>query len=309
MYNLVKVLFGGIPMQQTNSIIAVFEAIAAAGEASRATLSEMTGFSLMTVGKAVDKLIDSGIVTEKKLTGGGVGRKSGICALEKSRGMILFDLTDTPRVRVCDIASSIIGEREGDDTGEMMLWAMNTLFEAGIGEIMGTAVVFSRENKKTADELENMLGVAPELAVEANRAAAYANSKRFEHEGAAFFMRVDRGAKIDGAVMLGKQPYHGAHGRAGEFGKLGLTVGAFADKLADLCLVSDPELIHIACENQSVAEPLTEALLEALEERGFTDGSRAEIVVEYGDACRGALDGAALMLREKYVFSKIPNNT
>ncbi len=296
-------------MQQNSSLIAVFEAIAVSGEASRATLSEMTGFSLMTVGKAVDKLIGCGIVTEKKLTGGGVGRKSGICALEKSRGMILFDLTDTPRVRVCDIANNTIGEREGEDVGELMLWAMNTLFEAGCADIMGTAVVTSRENKRAADELENMLGVAPELTIEANRAAAYANSKRFECEGVAFFMRVDRGAQIDGAIMLAKQPYSGAHGRAGEFDKLGLTVGAFADKLADMCLVFDPALIHIACENQSVAEPLAEALLAALKERGFTDSARAEVIIEPVNACRGAIEGAALMLREKYVLSKIPNNT
>lgn len=296
-------------MQQKNSLIAVFEAIAASGEVSRAALSEMTGFSLMTVGKVVDKLISCGIVTEKKLTGGGVGRKSGICALEKSRGMIIFDLTDTPRVRVCDIANNIIGQRDGEDFGELMLWAMNALFEAGCTDIMGTAVIASRENIKTADELENTLGVAPEVVVEANRAAAYANSKRFDFSATAFFLRVDRGAQIDGSVMLCGAPYCGAHGRAGEFGMLGLTVGAFADKLADLCLIFDPELIHISCVSHSFVEPISAAMLSALKERGFTDGSRANIVIEQADACRDALDGAAFMLREKYVILKIPNNT
>ncbi len=293
-------------MQQKNSLIAVFEAIAVSGEVSRATISAMTGFSLMTVGKVVDKLIGCGIVTEKKLTGGGVGRKSGICALERSRGMILFDLCDVPRVRVCDIANNIIGEREGEDVGKLMLWAMNTLFEAGISEIMGTAVVTARDKIGTAaDELEGILGVTPDLVIEANRAAAYANAGRFEFSGMAFFMRVAAYGFVDGAVMYGGAPYNGAHGRAGDFGLLALTRCAFADKLADICLITDPELVHVSCESEADIPSIGEALRSALAERGL----RPDVVAEPTTLCRGALDGAALMLREKYVQSKIPNNT
>lgn len=297
-------------MQHKNSLIAVFEAIAASGEVSRATVSAMTGFSLMTVGKAVDKLISCGIVTEKKLTGGGVGRKSGICGLEKSRGMILFDLTDTSRVRVCDIANNIIGEREGEDVGELMLWAMNTLFESGCGEIMGTAVVASREQiGKKADELVNMLGVAPELTIEANRAAAYANARRFDYDCIALFLRVNDDGFVDGTVMQGRVPYVGAHGRAGDFSLLMLTRCALADKLADICLITDPELIHISCACDFDIEPIRAALLDALGERGFAEGARPNVIVEPDALCLSAFDGAALMLREKYVLSKIPNNT
>ena len=296
-------------MQQGNSLIAVFEAISASGEVSRAALSEMTGFSLMTVGKVVDKLISCGIVTEKKLTGGGVGRKSGICALDKARGMILFDLTDTPRVRVCDIANNIIGEHTDSDVGELMLWAMNTLFEAGCSQIMGTAVVASRENVKAAHEFQNVLGITPDVVIEANRASAYANSARFNFSGAAFFLRVDAGSRIDGSIMLGGVPYHGASGHAGEFDKLGLTLGAFADKLSELCHIFDPELIHIACDDPSAVSKIEAELLSSFSEHGFADDARADVIVKPSENCRDALEGAAIMLRQKYVLLKIPNNT
>ena len=294
---------------QQHSLIAVFEAIAASGEVSRASISEMTGFSLMTVGKAVDKLISCSIVTEKKTTGGGVGRKSGICALDKSRGMIIFDLTAKPYVRVVDIANNIIDERDGEDVGELMLWAMNTLFEADLTEIMGTAVITSREQiANTAHELEETLGVTPELTVEANRAAAYANARRFEYDGMALFLRVEACGKVDGALMQGGVPYIGAHGRAGDFDLLAITRNALADKIADICLVTDPALIHIACARDFEIAPIEGALREALSECGFTDSACADVIVEPAEFCRDAACGAALMLREKYVLSKIPNN-
>lgn len=297
-------------MQQKGSLMAVFDAICVSGEVSRAAIADMTGFSLMSVGKAADKLLSSGIVTEKKLTGGGVGRKSGAIALEKSRGMILFDFTDFPHVRACDIANNIIAEREGEDIGELMLFAMNALFEDGCTEIMGTAAVVPSEKQSEAKKaLEGAIGELPVTFILPSRAAAYANAKRFDFSKMAMFFTVDTFGHIDGAIMLGGDVYAGAHGRAGDFPMLCLTRNAFADKLADICLITDPELIHVCCECESDVEHIKAALSAALGERGFTGDTAINIIVEPSEMCRGALDGAAFILREKYVLAKIPNNT
>lgn len=297
-------------MQQKGSLMAVFDAICVSGEVSRAAIADMTGFSLMSVGKAVDKLLSSGIVTEKKLTGGGVGRKSGAIALEKSRGMILFDFTDLPRVRACDIENNILTEREGEDVGELMLFAMNALFEAGCSEIMGTVAIVPREKENEARQaLDGAIGELPVTLISPSRAAAYANSKRFDFSKMAMFFTVDAYGHIDGAIMLGDGVYTGAHGRAGDFPMFCLTRNAFADKLADICFITDPELIHVCCECDSDVEHIKSVLSAALCERGFTEDTAINVIVEPSGECRGALDGAAFILREKYVLAKIPNNT
>lgn len=297
-------------MQHKGSLMAVFDAICASGEVSRAAIADTTGFSLMSVGKAVDKLLTSGIVTEKKLAGGGVGRKSGAVSLEKSRGMILFDLTDSPRVCATDIANNIISERGGKDVGELMLFAMNALFEAGCTEIIGTAAVVPREKQDEArGVLDGAIGELPVMLISPSRAAAYANAKRFDFSEMAMFFTVDNCGRIDGALMYGDAVYTGAHGRGGDFTMLCLTRNAFADRISDICLITDPELIHVSCECESDVEGITEALSLALGERGFSDDVAINVIVELSDTCKSALDGAAFLLREKYAISKNPNNT
>ncbi len=297
-------------VQQKGSLMAVFNSICVSREVSRGTIANMTGFSLMSVGKAVDKLLSCGIVTEKKLTSGGVGRKSGVVALEKSRGMILFDFTDLPRVRAADIENNIIAEREGEDVSELMLFAMNSLFEAGCTEIMGTAAVVPREKSSEIRQLlEGAIGELPVMLILPGRAAAYSNAKRFDYSKIAMFFTVDEYGHIDGAIMFGDDVYTGAHDRAADFPKLCLTRNAFADKLADICLITDPELIHVSCECDSDVEHIKAALCAALDERRFTGDMAINVIVEPCGDCCTALDGAAFMLREKYITSKIPNNT
>ena len=297
-------------MQHKGSLMAVFDAICASGEVSRAAIADMTGFSLMSVGKAVDKLLTSGIVTEKKLAGGGVGRKSGAVSLEKSRGMILFDLTDSPRVIAADIENNIIAEREGADVGELMLFAMSALFEAGCSEIMGTAAIVPQGKADEARQLlDGAIGELPVMLISPSRAAAYANAKRFDFSEMAMFFTVDNCGRIDGALMYGDAVYTGAHGRGGDFTMLCLTRNAFADRISDICLITDPELIYVSCECESDVEGIAEALSLALGERGFSDDVAINVIVELSDTCKSALDGAAFLLRERYVAAKIPNNT
>ena len=108
---------------EQNSVTAVFEAVADKGEMSRAQLSQLTGFSLMTVGKAVDILEGCGFFVQRKTSGGSVGRKMSVSEINGSCGMLLFDLTgEKATVRVCDFSLTVRGEytSEASDVSELM---------------------------------------------------------------------------------------------------------------------------------------------------------------------------------------------
>lgn len=296
-------------MQQNVSIMAVFDAVGAAGEISRSGLADATGFSLMTVGKAIDKLTACGVIAERKPTSGGVGRRSGMCSLVKANGMILLDLTDGIRARICDISLDILGEYTGDELCDVMAKCFCGLAEVGCAEIMGVGCVMPDGiQAERGRELCEMLGSAPEVLVGASRAWAFANSKRFEYSGMAAFVQMYSDGHIGGMLMQSDRPYTGSHGRAGDLVRLA-SRGNVCEKLSELCLALDPELIHIACENEAECASLEAELDVSLTEWGFDNMTRPSVVVEPLSICRGTLDGAALMLREKYVLTKIPNNT
>ena len=71
-----------------SSVMAVFETIARSGEISRAEISRLTGFSQVTVGRAVELFDACGIITQYKAERASAGRKTGICRLERSFAML-----------------------------------------------------------------------------------------------------------------------------------------------------------------------------------------------------------------------------
>ena len=290
---------------QNNSIMAVFEAVAEAGELSRAKISDITGFSLVSVGKAVDLLSKCGIVTQYKHTSGAVGRKSGICQLIKSNGMLIFDLVGTPTARLYDISLTICEEYTGTELSAMMARGLIHFGEVLGGELMGIGCVVSNsETEQYRMEISDIIGTSPEIIVASDRAYAAANAKRFDYSGMAVFICLNADGSADGAIMYGDKLYTGAHGRAGKMSGFILSRELLVSKIIELFHILDPELIHISCETDEMCSTVENEL------NAVINGDESpRIVVEPISLCRSASDGAAILLREKYLLSKLPNNT
>ncbi len=284
--------------------MAVFEAVAEAGELSRARISDITGFSLVTVGKAVDLLSDCGIVTEYKETSGAPGRKSAICKLVNSSGMLIFDLTGEMSARLYDISLSLCDEYTADSLDELLTRGLVRFGELLGGELMGIGCVIpEKEAERYSSQIAELTGAQPEIITVSSRAYATANATRFSYNGMAVFVRLNE--HIDGAVMYSGRLYTGAHGGAGDISSFIKSRDELYPKLTGLCHILDPGMIHISCSSDLECEAVSAELEAAL--CGSLGDRTPRIVIETYEMCRNASDGAALMLREKYLFSKISN--
>lgn len=86
------------------SVKAIFHAIAAADQVSRAQIAGQTGLSLVTVGKVVDTLLDMGILTQEKQVRATVGRRAGLLQIHPDRFALNLDLSCLPfRFSVLDL--------------------------------------------------------------------------------------------------------------------------------------------------------------------------------------------------------------
>lgn len=298
---------------EQNSVMAVFETVARCGEISRAELSQLTGFSQVTVGKAVDVLCGCGVLTEYKQSRGTVGRRSGICALASEMGMLLFDLSgDKFRVRVCDLALNVHSEYETDekDIGTLAMAGFAHFIEAFGGELIGMGCVAVGDKLgEYADAFAEAMGHAPELMLEESRAYTAANCLRLDGVGTAVLLRLHANGGVDGGISVRGRLHSGAHGKAGGFSRAASSYEALISFLPGLCAVIDPQTVHIACEREEDCEPITEAVKGRLEALGIGNEAMPQILSEPMCQCRSALDGAALLLREQYVMLKLAKNT
>ena len=296
-------------MQSHNtSVMAVFEAIAQLGEASRARISDMTGFSQVTVGKAVELLDSCGIITQHKNISGTVGRKSGMCRIVKSNGMLIFDLTDTPHAGLYDITLSLCDEYSSTELTDMTVQGLTRFSQILGGELMGIGCVIADTDKtKYTDGVFDLIGIAPELVVTSNRAYAVANAKRFKYNGMAAFIRLKADGSADGALMYNDSLFTGSHGGAGEFSRLFSSREMLCEKITSLCLALDPGLIHISCESEKACAEISDRVTTSLQTLGAD--KMPIVIVEPIAHCRSAMDGTAELLRKKYILSNLPNNT
>ncbi len=298
---------------EQTSVMAVFETAARCGEISRAELSQLTGFSQVTVGKAVEQLCACGILNERKQSRGSVGRKSGICTLAGDLGMLLYDLSgDKFRVRVCDLALNVRSEYETDETdiGALAMSGFAHFIEAFGGEVIGTGCVAPEDKLDGyAAAFTEALGHAPELVIEESRAYTAANSARFDANGAALLVRLHSDGGVDGGITYGGRPYSGAHGKAGGFFRATATHEALIEFLPGLCAIIDPEIVHIACERESDCDTVTEAIRKRILSIGFDEEAMPQLIAEPTCLCRSAMDGAAALLRERYILLKLSKNT
>ena len=289
-----------------NSTLTLFEAIAEAGKINRSELSGLTGFSLMTVGKAVERLASAGIISEEKMSSGSVGRKFGVCSLTQTAGMILIDIDREIKAYALDISLDVISEHVGADIPTLMTQSFTDLFGTGRCNIIGVVfVVPDGEITKWCAEICKLLGNEPELIVGREYAFAHSNSNRFDYTKTAIFTHITSDGKVGGFIMQGGEGYVGVHGTAGDISAFIPSSEYLHERLFALCRLLDPELVHIACDDIEMCESVEADLKKA----DVGEDIFSQIIVEHTDVCRTALDGAARKLREKYILSKFPKIT
>ncbi len=87
-------------MQATNlktikweSVKSIFSAITSEEQISRAEISQITGLSLVTVGKVADALLGMDMITQEKQVKGTAGRRAGLLAINKDKFVLTIDLS------------------------------------------------------------------------------------------------------------------------------------------------------------------------------------------------------------------------
>jgi len=294
---------------EKNSVIAVLEAIAEHSEISRAALSELTGFSLMTVGKAVDELEKGGIIVQRKQSSGAVGRKMSVCNVKPDCGMLIYDFTDENcRVRICDLVLDVRGEYQSSAKAlsDLMVEGFGYFFETFGGELIGIgAVVPDGQKNEMLPLITSALGNPSDLVIEAKNAYVAANLRRFDAVGMSAFIRLFANNTADCSIVRDGFIYNGAHERAGSvFNKIRAR-DEIPARICDLCAVLDPVLIHIACETDSDAGRIVGEVSTALHDYGIEPECQPEIIAQPIDKCLTAADGAAILLRERLIMQKM----
>lgn len=87
------------------SVRAIFSSIADAEKISRAEISEKTDLSLVTVGKAVDALLEMNIIRQVKEVKAQAGRRAGMLAANPDKYAVILDITS------CEFSVSILDLR------------------------------------------------------------------------------------------------------------------------------------------------------------------------------------------------------
>ncbi len=294
------------------SVMAVFEAVASRGEISRAELSKITGFSLVTVGKAVEELVTCGVIEENKRSSGSVGRKSGVCSVAKDYGMLIFDMTsENHRCRICDLGLNIMHEFEDSTSSieELYFSGFSSFTEIFGGQILGIGIcVRDGMAKKYAESFKACMGQYPELVIEGSRAYAAANAHRLDCDSAAILVRLFENGTTDGAITYKKKLYSGAHGNAGGFVRIINSKEALTSKLFDICRIIDPGTVHIGCQNEADCD-IAEKLHDMLVASGISEEQLPEIISEPLTLCRSTFDGTAMLLRERQITHKLSKNS
>lgn len=288
------------------SLLSVLETVASCGEVSRAQLSNMTGFSQVTVGKAVDTLDAVGVLTQYKQERGSVGRKSGICRLNNNLGMLLFEIEENrTRVRICGISLDIKEEINASVSFcDSFIPGFSKFTEHfGDGMLGIGCVVQDGMTDKYLPMVKAVLGQPPEVIIEKSRAFAAANAFRLDADGFALYLRMHADRCFSGSLLYNGKLFYGAHGCAGAFTHMSLTSDCIGDKLADVCSILDPALIHIACEDENMCDDIMGIVSDKLISACTCD-TMPSVIVEPIISCRDELEGAARLIREKYVLAK-----
>jgi len=291
---------------EKHSAAEIFEAAASGKEYSRQELSRLTGYSLMTVGKAVSALEKGNLIYQTKHSGGTVGRNMSLCSVNSDCGMLIYDLTKTkPVITVWDMRLDLKGEAQSDHSAIASLMAEGfgyyTQLMDGMLLGMGCIVPEGRE-AELAGEIKAVFGNPPELTVSPRFASAAAAISDISPEGTALIIRAEKD-KYD-AVLWRNGFIKGAHGRAADVSFIKDDAGLIT-AAADFCMMTDPEAVHISAENGS---EISKKIISLLVSRGVPEADVPRMIIR--KPCDDAGQrGTAIMLRREIIIRIAEENS
>ncbi len=230
------------------SVRAIFAAIAAKNQISRAEIAEITGLSLMTVGKVVDALLERSIVSQLKEVKNVAGRRAGLVSLNCGKYFLVIDLTSRAMtMSVIDLALNIVESMSYEYNRDfyyeenLYIFMKNVkiyiLRHLNTDDTVGIGVVLPGDYHAETDSVENSR--IPELAKTRVRgviedvlrmpvtmlekdvlAAAVSNLSDLERENIASAAYVCIGETLSGVLIANGKLLNGRGGYAGDIGRI-----------------------------------------------------------------------------------------
>ncbi len=317
---------------------AIFSAIAESDGISRAALSEKTGLSLMTVGKAADALTAEGLITQSKPATGAAGRRAGMLTLSESYFMLSLDISgETFAAKALSLAlketESLYYPYNRSLTSEdnLMIFFRESgsllLKQLKSKKLIGVGILISGDKEQqafmnphvTKDTVKNILksavGISPDLIMNGMEAAMLSqlDSLGNEKKQCVISLRIDENINgciaIDGR-LLEKASNFGAllcgNGKTLAHNAAGGTMNeeAFASELAfalaPIVKVICPDVIFITAGGGNLSEWFSKLLTKAIAE--FISENIPEIIFKAGKRSDG-FTGIGMKLREKLIDS------
>ncbi|MBQ8577292.1 MAG: ROK family protein [Clostridia bacterium] len=229
------------------SVRAIFTAITAKDQISRAEIAEITGLSLMTVGKVVDALLERSVISQCKEVRNMAGRRAGLVSLNTAKFFMILDLTSrSMSMTVMDLALNIVDrvtyEYNHDFYYEENLYIfmknvkIYILRKLNMDDAVGIGVVLPGNYNAESDTVDAPR--IPELSKTHVRAiiedvlrtpvttlekdvvtAAASNLADLTAENISNAVYVCIGETLSGALISGGQLLHGKSGYAGDIGR------------------------------------------------------------------------------------------
>ncbi len=230
------------------SVRAIFNAITGKEQISRAEIAEITGLSLMTVGKVVDALLERHVIIQSKEIKNMAGRRAGLVSLNTDKFFMIIDLTSrnmsmTVMNIALNIVDKIVYEYNSDFYYEENLYIfmknvkiytlrhLEMSEAAGIGVVLpGTyapdtdTVVSSRVPELAQTHvkaiIEDVLRAPVEMLEKDVLTAAASNLADLEKEQVGSVVYVCIGETISGALISGGDILQGREAYAGDIGRM-----------------------------------------------------------------------------------------
>ncbi len=230
------------------SVRAIFHAITGKDQISRAEIAELTGLSLMTVGKVVDALLERHVIIQSKEIKNMAGRRAGLVSLNTDKFFMIIDLTSrnmsmTVMNIALNIVDKIVYEYNSDFYYEENLYIfmknvkIYVLRHLDMAEAAGVGVILPGTYAEDTDTVASSR--IPELAQTHVRAviedvlrypvgmlekdvltAAASNMADLEKEEINNAVYICIGETISGALISGGEILQGRETYAGDIGRM-----------------------------------------------------------------------------------------
>ncbi len=282
-----------------NSIFKVFETVIEKPEICREDLSNLTGFSRVTVGKAVDELASYGVLIEKKEASDKVGRRREICYPNNEKAILVYDLCEK-LLYIFNISAELLGTHKIENLDEMLIVGFEALTKYdGIEPIGFSFVVPELEYEEYKDKINTVLSGNADLIIGNGLAAVYSMADSVKDDKTTVLANLNSNKALFGTIYSGE--LINSKNKTVKWGFSG-TIEDFACNILGGVMLLKPEQILLfgdknICEN--IKSTLEEKINEKLKD-GFSD-----ISVNYSKKTVSASLGAAIVLRKNYILKML----